>query len=125
MRQITDRFLAAVKLCMGAEPVKQRLAQAWITELEDIGISELPAQLRPDFRRLREAMSAADPLPHESAAKASVRKMSARQATQQTLRILSLSQELIRISLQTETASQQSQSEELFFREIPAAERLN
>ena len=125
MRQITDRFLAAVKLCMGAEPVKQRLAQAWITELEDIGISELPEQLRPDFRRLREAMSTADPLPHESAATASVRKMSARQATRQTIRILTLSNELMRISFQAETALQQGQTEELFFRGVPATERLN
>jgi hypothetical protein len=125
MRQITDRFLAAVKLCVGAEPVKQRLAKAWITELEDIGISELPEQLRPDFRRLREAMSTAAPLPHESAAAASIRKMSAHQANHQTLRILTLSQELMRISFQAETALQAGQTEDFYLQGMPAAERLN
>ena len=125
MRQITDRFLAAVKLCVGSEPVKLRLSRAWTTELEDIGISELPEQLRTEFRRLRESMNTADPLPHESAAKASVRKMSARQANLQTIRILTLSQELMRISLQAETAQQAGQTEEFYVARVPTTERLN
>lgn len=125
MRQITDRFLAAVKLCVSAEPVKLRLSQAWTTHLEDIGSSELPEQLRPEFCRLREAMHTADPLPHESAAVASVRKMSARQANKQTVRILRLSQELQRITLQTETARQTDRAEEFYMQGLPSTERLN
>jgi len=103
MRQISDRFNAAVKCCVGSEPVKQRLANAWTQELEAIGISELPRQLRGEFRRLRDAMNTAKPQPHESAANASVRKMSAKQAAAQTLRILQLSHDLQRISVQAET----------------------
>lgn len=125
MRQITDRFLAAVKLCVGADPIKKRLAEAWISELEGIGISELPEQLRPEFRRLRQAMNRADPLPHESAAIASARKMSARQATRQTLRIMRLSHELTRISLQTEDTLRNSPGEEIYLQKALATERLN
>ena len=125
MRQITDRFLAAVKLCVGAESVKKRLAQAWLTELDGIGISELPEQLRPEFRRLRQSMNTADPLPHESAATASIRKMSARQANRETLRILRLSHELIRINLQAESAIRNNTGDEVYLQKPLAGERLN
>ncbi len=125
MRQITDRFLAAVKLCVSAEPVKKRLALAWLTELDGIGISELPEQLRPEFRRLRQAMHAAEPLPHEPAAIASIRKMSSRQANRETLRILQLSHELIRISLQTETALRSNPGEDIYLHKSLSGDRLN
>jgi len=125
MRHISDRFLAAVKHCVGAEPVKLRLSRAWKTELDGIELSELPEQLRPEFRRLQEAMHTADPLPHESAAKASIRKMSARQANRQTLRILTLSQELMRLRLKAEKAQETGQMEELIFQGVPTTERLN
>jgi hypothetical protein len=125
MRQITDRFLAAVKLCVGSDPVKQRLAKAWTTELEDIGISELPEQLRPEFCRLRSVLNTAEPQPHESAAEASIRKMSARQATRQTQRILQMSQKLMLVCYQAESALQKGQRDEFNVRGMSAAERLN
>lgn len=125
MRQISDRFLAAVKRCVGPDPVKQRLYDAWTHELEDIGISELPRQLRAEFRVLRRAMNTAQPQPHESAARASVRKMSAKQAARHTTRILQLSQDLQRISQQAESVMTQTQDTQVYVPGITAPERLN
>ena len=125
MRQISDRFLAAVRCCVGPEPVKQRLVDAWTQELEDIGISELPRQLRADFRVLRKAMNTAQPQPHESAASASVRKMSAKQAARHTVRILQLSQDLQRISVQAETIITHDKDAQIYVPGVTTPERLN
>ena len=125
MRQISDRFLAAVKRCVGPDSVKQRLVDAWSHELEDIGISELPRQLRLDFKQLRDAMNTAQPQPHESAASASVRKMSAEQAARHTLQILRLSQDLQRISVQTETLVAHDDKAQIYVPSIVAPDRLN
>lgn len=125
MRQISDRFLAAVKRCVGPDPVKQRLFDAWTHELEDIGISELPRQLRAEFRILRKAMSTAQPQPHESAARASIRKMSAKQAARHTARILQLSQELQSISQQAENLVARADDAQVYAAGISSPERLN
>ena len=125
MRQISDRFLAAVQCCVGSDPVKKRLVDAWSQELEDIGISELPQQLRRDFQQLRDAMNTAQPQPHESAASASVRKMSAQQAARHTLQILRLSQDLQRISVQTEKLVSHDDTNQIVVPGIVAPDRLN
>lgn len=125
MRQISDRFLAAVRRCVGPDPVKQRLIDAWSHELEDIGISELPRPLRREFKQLREAMSTAQPQPHESAASASVRKMSAQQAARYTRQILQLSQDLQRISVQTDTLLDADDNAQIVLQGIVAPDRLN
>jgi len=125
MRQISERFLAAIKLCVSSDPVKVRLNTAWTTQLEGIGISELPTQLRPEFRRLRDAMSAAKPQPHESAASASVRKMSAQQAAKHTARILQLSLELMHISQQADAVLQPDKPDDILIPGLGSRERLN
>ncbi len=125
MRKLSERFQAAVEICVGAAPVKERLVEAWVTALEDTGISELPEQLRPEFLRLREAMNAARPQPHESEAHASVRKMSQTEAARQTQRILQLTQNLLRISCQTAAIGEPEYAEMVFGTGISAPERLN
>ena len=125
MRQISDRFLAAVQRCVGPDPVKKRLIDAWSHELEDIGTSELPRQLRRDFKTLRDAMNTAQPQPHESAASASVRKMSAQQAARYTRQILRLSQDLQRISVQTEAMVSHEEKTQIVVPGITAPDRLN
>ncbi len=51
--------------------------------------------------------------------------MSARQATQHTQRILQLSQKLMLVSYQAESALQDDQHEEFYLQNMSAAERLN
>lgn len=125
MRQISDRFAAALRHCVGSKPLKERLADAWINELEDIGISELPEQLRAEFRRLRESMHTAKPQPHEPVAKASIRKMSASQAERETCRILQLAQEMQYITLQAESLVSDAGHDELTFTASAPLQRLN
>ena len=125
MRQISDRFAAALRHCVSGKPLKERLADAWINELEDIGISELPEQLRAEFRRLRESMHTAVPQPNEPVARASIRKMSAEQAERETCRILQLARELQHISVQAESLVADTGPDELVFTASPPQQRLN
>jgi len=125
MRQISDRFAAALRHCIGSKPLKERLADAWINELEDIGISELPEQLRAEFRCLRDSMHTAEPQPHEPAARASIRKMSALQAERQTYRILQLARELQYITTQTESMVADTSREDVLLATPAAMHRLN
>ncbi len=125
MRQLSKRFQVAAEICVGAESVKQRLVEAWTTALEDIGISELPEQLRPEFLRLREAMNTASPQPHECAARASVRKMSQQEAARHTQRILQLTQQLLRISCQADAIAEPDYPETLYSTGFNFPERLN
>jgi hypothetical protein len=97
MRHLSDRFIAAVRLCTSSLPVKQRLAQAWLTQLDDIRMDELPMQLRGEFDVLRKAMYEHKPQPNEATPVASVRKMSARQATRHTAMIVKMLGEILRI----------------------------
>jgi hypothetical protein len=56
--------------------IKDRLAEAYATHLVQVDINELPEHVRGEFGRLCEAMQRERPLPHETAIRASVRKMS-------------------------------------------------
>jgi hypothetical protein len=97
MTSIIDRFLAAVHCCSNPEPVKNRLAQAWLECLDPIDTSELPEEIRPDFIGLRSAMYDRKPLSFENAPLASVRKMSMAEAAAHIKAIVTLYTELLRI----------------------------
>ena len=128
MRHLSDRFAAAVRLCTGPAPVKERLAAAWLKHLDEIDPRELPAHLHQDFAGLREAMYLHEPQPNELAPAASIRKMSASQATRYTAMIARMLGELLRIkySLQTEPAPRQARTMESEFEPArEAAQRLN
>ncbi|MDP6616598.1 MAG: hypothetical protein QF790_05480 [Gammaproteobacteria bacterium] len=97
MRHLSDRFIAAVRLCTGSGPVKQRLTDAWLTQLDEIEPGELPTHLRAEFASLRQAMYRYKPMPQETGPQASIRKMSASQATRYKALIVRMLGEILRI----------------------------
>jgi len=103
MRKLSDRFIAAVRLCTGSAPVKQRLTEAWLTQLDELKPEELPVMLRHEFNALRAAMYAHQPQPDESAPTASIRKMSPSQATRYTALIVKMLGEILRMKYAAET----------------------
>jgi hypothetical protein len=82
MKALSNRLFLALTLCTGDGPIKARLAQAWIDQLDEINPAELPRSICKDFIALRKAIYAETPLPTEHAAQASVRKMSTKQAVE-------------------------------------------
>jgi hypothetical protein len=71
---------ATLTLCADGA-IKDRLADAWATHLTAIELEQVPADLRIGFDTLRTAMNREAPLPRESVARASVRKMSSEEAS--------------------------------------------
>jgi len=90
MTFLTQRFLAAARICSGELTIKKRLASAWIEHLDDIDAADLPSCQRPTFDALREAMYERNPLPDESAPEASIRKMSTKQVASYTSLIIAI-----------------------------------
>ncbi|HEY7753765.1 MAG TPA: hypothetical protein VH856_08105 [Steroidobacteraceae bacterium] len=70
--------------------LKQRLTDAWSRYLEDLAVSEMPTELRPDFEALRLAMTRVRPFQGETAVAATVRKMSMGEADDCAQRIVAL-----------------------------------
>jgi hypothetical protein len=99
---ITARFEAALVTLVGDGPIKQRLAEAWTRHLAAIKVTDLPHPLANDFRCLRSAMERVRPCGSESVVRASVRKMSAREAGDHAGTILVLFRELARTSPRVE-----------------------
>jgi hypothetical protein len=90
MNLLSTRLYPAIRLLVGPEPVKQRLVRVWLKYLDDIPVSDLPRQVRPEFLELRRSMYARQPLPQETAPEASVRKMSVTEATQHAEQIVNV-----------------------------------
>ena len=90
MTKLTQHFFKALAVCVGDQPVKKRLASAWVTHLDCINSQELPQAIRREFHKLRAAMYTELPIPGEHAADASVRKMSARAAAYHARTIVSI-----------------------------------
>jgi hypothetical protein len=70
---------ATITLSQGGS-IKDRLADAYATHLIQVDVEELPESLRDEFECLCQAMRREQPLPRESAIRASVRKMSNEEA---------------------------------------------
>ncbi len=66
---------AALKLSQGGA-IKDRLFEAYTCHLSQLDQQGIPAELREDFEALCTAMQREQPLPRETVARASVRKMS-------------------------------------------------
>lgn len=96
MTSLTKRFLAAVHCCGSEQPIKTRLAAAWLEHLDTLDASELPEEIRADFIGLRNAMYDRKPLSSESAPLASARKMSSAEAALHVGSIIRLCVELVR-----------------------------
>ena len=71
-------------------PVKDRLAEAFTRHLGLIDPEQLPAEARLEFIALRTAMTRERPMPRESGARASARKMSADEAAAYAARVVKL-----------------------------------
>lgn len=125
MTQLHERFLAAVRACIGPEPVKQRLTSAWLEQLDAIEVSELPETLQPRFSKLRGAMYAQPALPGEQAPAAAIRKMSAHQAAQHTAAIHELANDLVALFYRNQNTAEDDDQKLLFGRDLGVPERLN
>jgi hypothetical protein len=97
MTQPVDRFRAAMLVLAGNGRVKQRLTKCYEEYLSDIDDDELPIALKQTFADLRQNLQSVAPLNGESAACASVRKMSPRDASECAGEIVKLFAELSRM----------------------------
>jgi len=90
-----QRFAAAVDILVGDGPVKQRLANAYATQLADLGEATLPPGLRREFGELQAAMTRVAPVGSETRVRASVQKMSPDEAARHAATIVKLYVELM------------------------------
>jgi hypothetical protein len=90
-----ERFAAAVETLIGDGPVKDRLAAAYSLHLADVEDSSLPPALRRDFGDLQAALARVAPAGYETPVRASVQKMSPKEATAHAATIVKLHVELL------------------------------
>jgi hypothetical protein len=90
-----QRFAEAVHALIGDGPVKQRLATAFAAHLADLADADLPAALRREFAELQSALTRIAPCGSETRVRASVQKMSAKEAAGHAATILRLYVELV------------------------------
>ena len=80
MSYLANRFEAAVSVLVADGPIKQRLTAAYSEHLDDLESSEFPVKLRPAFIKLHDALHSVKPVGREPCVKATIRKMSSREA---------------------------------------------
>ena len=85
-----ERLHGATLELAGAGPIKQRLVCAYSNHLAFLKEEQLPREVRDDCGALARAMHAVRPLPGEEAVRASVRKMSDREANRHAVQIVNL-----------------------------------
>ena len=90
MAALFNAFDGAVRILVGAGPVKQRLIDAWRQHLAPLQEKDVPDGLRPRLQTLRAAMHAAHPTGGMSAPEVSVRKMSDKDAASHAVRVLEM-----------------------------------
>lgn len=73
-----------------ADTIKQRLIKAFSCHLEDLDLENLPPDLRSDFKRITDRLTAVRPSRGETAIHATVRKMSNEDASACAQQILEL-----------------------------------
>ena len=93
-----DRFYAAVSVLATHGHIKQRLMNAFGDHLDDIDEEELPESIREAFTNLRIEMHRVTALNGEGTICASVRKMSAEEAGDCAVSVVSLYREMVRSS---------------------------
>jgi hypothetical protein len=96
MSYLAERFHAAVTVLVGDGPIKERLASAYVENLDDLEKTEFPTDLRDAFGFLQTALHAERPIGREPCVKATVRKMSTSQARVHADAIVMLYAELVR-----------------------------
>jgi hypothetical protein len=96
MSYLAERFQAAVTALVGDGPIKDRLAAAYVENLDDLENTEFPNDLREAFVGLQAALHAERPVGREPCVRATVRKMSSGQARGHAGTIVMLYAELVR-----------------------------
>ncbi|MDJ0916738.1 MAG: hypothetical protein QNJ05_03175 [Woeseiaceae bacterium] len=91
-----DRFDAAVRILAGDGNVKDRLLRAFEENLSAIPDEELPTSLKDEFTSLKSRMTCVEPHSGEGAICASVRKMSAKEASRCAVSVVSIYGEMLR-----------------------------
>lgn len=90
MASLWDMFDGAVRVLVGAGPVKQRLIDAWRDHLAQLHEKDLPEALRSRLAAVRTAMHTAHATGGMTAPEVSVRKMSDKDAAEHAVRILEI-----------------------------------
>jgi hypothetical protein len=113
MSKYVHRFYTAVTVLAGSGHIKQRLARAYEDNLAFIDDDDMPSALRPSFADLRRLMNNVDPLNGEGPIRASVRKMSIKEADSCAHQIIDLYGDMIRIFDNEQAALPQMLEEKL------------
>jgi hypothetical protein len=95
MQQYVDRFYSAILVLAGDGHIKQRLISAYADNIEGMDASDLPLELKSDFLALEDELHCVPPDSDEGAVCATVRKMSAAQASGCARKLLALYAELV------------------------------
>jgi hypothetical protein len=80
MKDLNSRLEAAALSLTGPGTIKDRLLDAYRSNLEDLQESDLPGALSAEFAEMIQALHCAHALPGDDVVKASVRKLSNEQA---------------------------------------------
>lgn len=96
MSYLAERFQAAVTVLVGDGAIKERLAAAYVENLDDLEETEFPSGLRQAFADLEFALHAEHPIGREPCVRATVRKMSSIEARAHAGTIVMLYAELVR-----------------------------
>ncbi|MEM1174403.1 MAG: hypothetical protein AAGI27_06295 [Pseudomonadota bacterium] len=91
-----DRFHSAVMVLAGDGHVKSRLLRAYEENLAGIPEDELPGDLKQDFCALKSSLTAIKPMRDEGPASATVRKMSASDASDCAVQVVSMYGEMLK-----------------------------
>lgn len=97
MQYHVDRFYSAVLVLAGDGNIKQRLISAYAENLDDISEDDLPGDLKASFLDLKHELSSVPPQHDEGAVCATVRKMSAEQASSCARKLFALYSALMAI----------------------------
>jgi hypothetical protein len=90
MSSAWEHFFAATAILASAGPIKNRLADAYRTQLAELDEDDLPKEIRDEFSSLSTCMSCVRPMRGETAVQATVRKMSDQEAGTLAARIISM-----------------------------------
>jgi hypothetical protein len=101
MAAFWDEFHAATRVLVGAGPVKQRLIDAYRHHLAPLREHDIPESVRERFAELKSAMHEAPATGGLSAAEASVRKMSEKNAADHAAEVLEM---FLLLSAESESA---------------------
>ncbi len=92
------RFAAAAELLASSGSMKERLFAAYRNELASLDIENLPAELRADYSRWHAKLHSERPLRGEDAVRATLRKLSGKEADRLAQTLVKLSIRLMQIA---------------------------